>query len=104
MLAEKTLPTDMPAFLHTPDAIEIVGEMAREPDRFKGSGLTHDSGRDPGHFTDVDDNGKVLGGPALDSPAAHAGPVRHRTAQGGRRRIQGRLSPLTASSMDGSIW
>lgn len=67
MLGEKSLPADMPAFLHTPDAIEIVGEMAREPDRFKGSGLTHDSNRDPGHFTDVDDNGKILGGPALDA-------------------------------------
>jgi len=67
MLGEKTLPSDLPAFLHTPDAIEIVGEMAREPDRFKGSGLTHDSARDPGHFTDVDDNGKILGGPALDA-------------------------------------
>ena len=67
MVAEKSLPADMPAFLHTQDAIEIVGEMAREPDRFKGSGLTHDSNRDPGHFTDVDDNGKILGGPALDA-------------------------------------
>jgi len=66
MTAEQSLPADMPAFLHTPDAIEIVGEMAREPDRFKGSGLTHDSNRDPGHFTDVDDSGRILGGPALD--------------------------------------
>jgi len=67
VLGEKTLPADLPAFLHTPEAIEIVGEMAREPDRFKGSGLTHDSARDPGHFTDVDDDGKILGGPALDA-------------------------------------
>ncbi len=66
-LGEETLPADMPAFLHTPEAIEIVAEMAREPDRFKGSGLTHDKARDPGHFTDVDDNGKVMGGPALDA-------------------------------------
>ena len=66
-LGEATLPADMPAFLLTPEAVEIVAEMAREPDRFKGSGLTHDKDRDPGHFTDVDDNGKVLGGPALDA-------------------------------------
>ena len=67
LLGETSLPADLPAFLHTPEAIETVGEMAREPDRFKGSGLTHDSARDPGHFTDVDDNGRILGGPALDS-------------------------------------
>jgi hypothetical protein len=67
MLGEQSLPADMPAFLHTPEAIEIVGEMAREPDRFKGSGLTHDKDHDPGHFTDVDDNGKVMGGPPLDA-------------------------------------
>ena len=67
LLGESTLPGDMPAFLHTPEAVETVGEMAREPDRFKGSGLTHDKARDPGHFTDVDDDGKVMGGPALDA-------------------------------------
>jgi len=42
-----------------------VGELAREPDRWRGSGRTHDSLRDPGHFVDGDDGGKVLGGPAL---------------------------------------
>jgi hypothetical protein len=45
--------------------MESVGELAREPDRWRGSGRTHDNLRDPGHFVDGDDGGKVLGGPAL---------------------------------------
>ena len=65
--AAAALPAELPAFLHTPQAIEDVGELAREPDRWKGSGKTHDSSRDPGHFVDIDDNGKVLGGPALNA-------------------------------------
>ena len=71
--AAAALPPELPAFLHTPRAIEDLGELAREPDRWKGSGKTHDSARDPGHFVDIDDNGKVLGGPALDAlPATRA--------------------------------
>ncbi|HEY3889584.1 MAG TPA: S1/P1 Nuclease [Caulobacteraceae bacterium] len=65
--AAAALPPDLPAFLHTPQAIEDLGELAREPDRWKGAGKTHDSARDPGHFVDIDDNGKVLGGPSLNA-------------------------------------
>jgi hypothetical protein len=65
--AAQALPPDLPAFLHTQRAIEDLGELAREPDRWRGAGKTHDTTRDPGHFLDVDDSGKVLGGPALDA-------------------------------------
>jgi len=61
------LPTDLPAFLRTPQAAIDVGELSREPDRSKGAGKVHDSDRDPGHFLDLDDDGKVLGGPALSA-------------------------------------
>jgi len=61
------LPTDLPAFLRTPQAAVDVGEFSREPDRSKGAGKVHDSDRDPGHFLDLDDDGKVLGGPALSA-------------------------------------
>ncbi|MDR3512314.1 MAG: S1/P1 Nuclease [Caulobacteraceae bacterium] len=64
-LGEAALPADLPIFLRTPQAIEAVGEFAREPDRSKGSGRVHDTERDPGHFVDLDDDGKILGGPAL---------------------------------------
>ncbi len=64
-LGVAALPADLPAFLRTPEAIETVGEIAREPDRSKGAGRVHDADRDPGHFVDVDDAGKIMGGPAL---------------------------------------
>ena len=64
-LAVATLPAELPAFLHEPAATLAVGELAREPDRWKDSGRTHDADRDPGHFLDLGDDGKVLGGPAL---------------------------------------
>jgi hypothetical protein len=63
--AMKSLPADLPAFLHTPQAAIDVGEYSREPDRAKGAGREHDSDRDPGHFLDLSDDGTVLGGPRL---------------------------------------
>jgi hypothetical protein len=65
MLAAEAFPPSIPAFLRTPQAILDIGELAREPDRSRGSGRTHDSDRDPGHFADGDDDGKLLGGPPL---------------------------------------
>ena len=65
--AAAALPPDLPAFLHTPQAIEDLGELAREPDRWRAAGKTHNTTRDPGHFVDIDDNGKVLGGPSLNA-------------------------------------
>ena len=73
--AMATLPADLPAFLRTPAARELVGELAREPDRSKGSGQPHDADRDPGHFVDIDDEGHIFNaqGPALaDLPRNHA--------------------------------
>jgi hypothetical protein len=66
-LAVEALPPELPAFLHTPGAAAAVGEYSREPDRSRGSGRTHDSDRDPGHFVDGDDQGKVAGVVALNA-------------------------------------
>jgi hypothetical protein len=68
--AVRALPTEVPAFLRTAQAARDVGELSREPDRSKGSGKLHDSDRDPGHFVDLDDDGKVLGGPPMVPLAA----------------------------------
>lgn len=73
VLAVQALPADLPAFLRTPQADEQVGELAREPDRWKGSGRTHDADRDPAHFVNFDDQGRTEGGLALaDLPSTRA--------------------------------
>ena len=61
-LGTESLPLDLPAFLHTREASDAIGELAREPDRSKGAGQPHDSDLDSGHFFDIDDAGKSLGG------------------------------------------
>ena len=72
-LAEGALPADVPAFLRTPAAVQAMGELSREPDRWKGAGKAHDNDLDPGHFLDLSDDGTVLNGPSLASlPATRA--------------------------------
>lgn len=63
--AMRALPAEVPAFLLSADGVRDVGEFSREPDRSKGSGRLHDQDRDPGHFIDLEDDGKVLGGPPM---------------------------------------
>ena len=63
VVAAESFPSDVPAFLRTPEAIAAIGEYAREPDRWKGSGKIHDTDRDAAHFLDIDDEGKMYGGP-----------------------------------------
>jgi len=72
-VAVRALPPELPGFLHAPQAALDVGEYSREPDRVKGAGRALDSDLSPGHFLDLDDNGKVLGGPLLSTlPATRA--------------------------------
>ena len=40
--------------------------MGRERDRSKGAGATHDKERDPGHYIDLTDDGRVEGIVPLD--------------------------------------
>lgn len=65
--AMESLPADLPGFLRTPRAAADVGELSREPDRWKGAGKVHDQNRDPGHFVDLSDDGTILGGPRLEA-------------------------------------
>lgn len=63
--AIKALPEEVPAFLRSDKVATDMGELAREPDRWKGAGATHDGARDPAHFVDIDDFGRVNGGPLI---------------------------------------
>lgn len=64
-IAIQALPNEIPAFLRTADVARQVGELAREPDRWRGSGDAHDKERDPGHFVNVGDDLTIGGGPEL---------------------------------------
>ncbi|PZQ58150.1 MAG: S1/P1 Nuclease [Phenylobacterium zucineum] len=63
--AARALTPDTPAFLRAPQAIRDIGELSREPDRSKGSGRLHGTDRDAAHFVDLDEDGKILGGPPM---------------------------------------
>lgn len=64
-VAIRALPAELPAFLRTPRAALDVGEYSREPDRVKGAGKAQDVAHSPGHFVDLEDDGRILGGPSL---------------------------------------
>jgi hypothetical protein len=70
-LAVEAFPPELPAFLRSREAAWRIVELSREPDRSKGAGQPHDADLDPGHFIDVDDEGRVLGGPPLDALPAN---------------------------------
>lgn len=57
--AVSSLSKDLPAFLKTKTAQWQMTLLGREPDRWRGAGLTHDRERDPAHFLDVGDDDKV---------------------------------------------
>jgi len=59
--AMQALPGELPDFLREAGSATAVGELSREPDRSRNSGKTHDSDRDPGHFVDGGDDGKIAG-------------------------------------------
>jgi hypothetical protein len=61
MAAMQGLPADLPDFLREADSATAVGELSREPDRSRNAGRTHDADRDPGHFVDGGDDGKIAG-------------------------------------------
>jgi hypothetical protein len=60
-IAAEELPDEIPAFVRTPEAVADIAVFGRELDRSKGSGVTHDKERDPGHYVDLDDKGAVAG-------------------------------------------
>ena len=59
-VAMQSLPTELPAFLRTPETVAAIGELAREPDRSKGAGQPHDADFDTSHFVDLTEDGHVF--------------------------------------------
>ena len=65
-LAIMSLPGEIPAFLRTAKAAESIGELAREPDRSKGTGNSHDHDLDPGHYINLSDGLAVADAVPID--------------------------------------
>jgi len=65
--AIESLPPELPPFLRTEAAATAVGEASREPDRSRGAGKAHDADRDPGHYVNADDEGKIGGVVPIDA-------------------------------------
>jgi hypothetical protein len=64
-MAAELLPDTMPAFLLAEGASRQIGELSREPDRWRDSGSTHDGERNSAHWVNLDDAGRIDGGPTL---------------------------------------
>jgi len=64
-LAVRSLPLDLPAFFKKGEAARQIAEVAREPDRFKGSGGPAESETAAAHFVSVGDDQKIARGPTL---------------------------------------
>lgn len=60
-LAIQSLPATLPAFLRDDTAVDTVEALSVMPDRLKGAGRSWDHDRDPGHFLDLGDDGRVAG-------------------------------------------
>lgn len=60
LAAMRALPEGLPGFLLTPEAATEVGELSREPDRWKGAGQPHGRERDTAHFINLHENGRIL--------------------------------------------
>ena len=88
VLGAEALPDTVPGFLRTPAAVVEIGEIAREPDRGKGTGDPHDADLNPAHFADLDDQGNTKAG----TPVADLPPTRAAYAAAGVRRNPGTVS------------
>ena len=93
----QALPAQIPAFVRSAQAVDAIGEIAREPDRSKGTARPHDADLDPGHFVDLDDQGRVLGGPSLTALPATRDALRDRAPRPlGRPRARPAGCPSTS--------
>ena len=57
----EALPTNLPAFVRAQSASDEIAALGPELDRSKDAGRTHDADRDPGHYADIGDDGKIAG-------------------------------------------
>jgi hypothetical protein len=65
-LAIQNFPSEIPGFIRTKKSAEFIGDVGREPDRSKGSGISHGHDIDLGHFINLSDNSTVVDVVSID--------------------------------------
>ncbi|KGB52292.1 hypothetical protein [Sphingopyxis sp. LC363] len=66
-LTIRSLPDELPEFLRSDAAALNVGELTREPDRWRNAGPVFDAQRHSAHYTKLDDNGVAATGLKLSA-------------------------------------
>jgi hypothetical protein len=98
-ITAELLPEEVPGFARTPQAAAEIAVLGRELDRSKGTGLTHDTERDPGHYVHLADDGTVESVLALEAlPATREA---YDTALRARNFTQYKVGYLPYSIVDG---
>jgi hypothetical protein len=59
----ESLPSSVPAFLRTPEAVMEIARLGPEPDNLKDAGTSEDRDADTGHYLDIGDDGTIAGVP-----------------------------------------
>jgi hypothetical protein len=65
-IAAELFPEEIPAFLRTPEAVQIMAPTGREPDRIKNTYVTIDDDLGPAHYVTLADDKTVAGILPLD--------------------------------------
>ena len=65
-IAAELFPEEIPAFLRTPEAVQIMAPIGREPDRIKNTYVTIDDDLGPAHYVLLADDKSVAGILPLD--------------------------------------
>ena len=65
-IAAELFPEEIPAFLRTPQSVQILAPFGREPDRIKHTNVTIDSDLGPAHYVLLADDKTVAGILPLD--------------------------------------
>jgi hypothetical protein len=95
----QALPPTLPDFVRSAAAIDEITALGPELDRSKDAGRSHDLDRDPGHYTDIGDDGKIAG--TVDPAALPVSREAYDTALRGAGTDQYKMGFLPYAIVDG---
>jgi hypothetical protein len=89
----------LPDFVRSAAAVDEIAALGPELDRSKDAGRSHDLDRDPGHYADIGDDGKIAG--VVDPGALPASREAYDTALRGAGGDQYKMGFLPYAIVDG---